>query len=348
MTTSEAISWYSSSKPLYDQLAIKVESIVKEIINDKNTPIHAIFNRAKEVDSFAKKIEDPKYTDPTSQITDLAGIRVIVYVENDLEIISKIINDNFEVDPENSVDKSKSLGVDKVGYRSIHFIAQLPSDRIKLPEYKKFDGIKFEIQIRTILQHAWAEIEHDKDYKFSGELPTHLKRRFKVLAGVLELADREFNSIASEIDQYALKVNSQTKQGDLNISIDSTSIKSYLSFKFEDLIEKNKLVANFTGEDTERIVLNELKLFGIDTLKKLDAIIPKDFSERAIKNGNYLTTYTGILRHLMLINDSKKYFSVCWNNYWKTININSVNLIKTYDSSIEKQVQDKDIRLRMD
>jgi putative GTP pyrophosphokinase len=180
-----SIKWYSENKILFEQLSKKVETIIQEILIDNKIPIHAIYSRAKEIDSYSKKIEDSKYTDPISQITDLSGIRIIAYVESDLDKISKIIEEHFEIDKENSIDKSQSLGTDKVGYRSIHFIGKLPNDRIKLPEYKKFGDLYFEIQIRTILQHSWAEIEHDKNYKFSGELPNYLKRRFKVLAGVL-------------------------------------------------------------------------------------------------------------------------------------------------------------------
>ncbi len=62
-------------------------------------------------------------------------------------------------------------------------VAEIKDDRIILPEYQKFKDKKFEIQIRTILQHAWAEIEHDRDYKFTGELPINIKRRFRILAG---------------------------------------------------------------------------------------------------------------------------------------------------------------------
>lgn len=341
MSISEAISWYSEKRPVYEQLSKKVESIIQEIIADQGIPIHAIYSRAKDVDSFAKKIEDPKYTDPIVQITDFSGIRVITYVESDVEKVSKVLEAHFEIDPDNSIDKSKSLGVDKVGYRSIHYIAKLPSDRIKLPEYKKFSEMVFEIQIRTILQHAWAEIEHDKDYKFSGELPNYLKRRFKVLAGVLELADREFNGIATEIDSYSNSVIEDTKKGNLDLGIDSTSIKSYLNLKFEDLI-KNGLNPDFLNNEIEKMVLSELRSFGISTIQQLDEIIPADYVERVLKfERTYLGNqynYIALLRDLMMIADSKKYFDECWQNNWDTTYENTVELIKSYNSGIEKEL----------
>jgi len=76
----------------------------------------------------------------------------------------------------------------------------------KLPEYTACKDCVFEIQIRTILQHTWAEIEHDKNYKYSGVLPDEIERRLNLLSAVLESADNEFNTISQEIDNYTKSV----------------------------------------------------------------------------------------------------------------------------------------------
>lgn len=324
---NDSITWYLEKKPLYEQLSKKVESIIQEIISDQKIPIHAIFSRAKDVESFSKKIEDPKYTDPSKQVTDLSGIRIITYVESDMVKIAKLLKSYFEIDEKNSVDKSESLGVDRVGYRSMHYIAELPSDRIRLPEYKKFKNLFFEIQIRTILQHAWAEIEHDKDYKFSGELPVNLKRRFKVLAGVLELADREFNQIATEIDQYSISVNSDTKKDKLNISIDSISLKSFINVKFPELVK-----LGMWDNLVEQKIVDELRLFGITTLEQLDKIIPLDIVKQyQFYQDVAKSSFLGFLRHLMLINDAEKYFTNSWRNSWQSISSDTVKLLEHYN-----------------
>ena len=340
-TIIEAIHWYSEKRPIYELLSKKVETIILDVLNDKKIHIHAIFSRSKDIESFAKKIEDPKYTDPINQITDYSGIRIITYVESDLEKVCKVLEANFDIDTENSIDKSKSLGIDRVGYRSIHYVCKLTPERIKLPEYKKFDKLFFEIQVRTILQHGWAEIEHDKDYKFSGELPTHLKRRFKVLAGVLELADREFNQIAQEIDEYSNAVKTDTKEGKLDILIDSTSIKPYLELKFDALI-KHGMKPDFYDNKNEKKVLGELKSFGINTLEDLDRIIPIDFSENMLKinrvKSKFTNNYSGILRQVMIIADIEKYFSLCWGGTWIGIDKKTIELYKLYEVPIDEYV----------
>ena len=337
-TINDAVDWYSGKRPVYEQLSKKVESIIQEIISDEKIHIHTISCRTKEIDSFKKKIEDSKYTDPISQITNYSGVRIITYVESDLESVCKVIEAHFEIDKENSIDKSQSLGVDKVGYKSIHYICKLPSDRRKLPEYKKFNDMCFEIQVRTILQHGWAEIEHDKDYKFSGELPLHLKRRFKVLAGVLELADREFNEIAREIDEYSASVRSNTEKGNLDTLIDSTSIKQYLSLKFADLI-KYGLGTDFGSEDGEKEVLAEMRAFGVNTLQDLDDIIPKDLTKKMIE-ASETTNYLGLLRSIMMIVDIKKYFNQCWQNNWSVISKSSREVLTSYNIPIDEYVDE--------
>lgn len=338
----EAKIWYIEKKAVFDQLSKKVESIIREILIDEKITIHAIISRAKEIESFVKKMDNPKYTD-FEQITDLAGIRIIAYVESDLNKISKVIENYFEIDQDNSMDKTESLGTDKVGYRSIHYVGKLPADRVKLPEYKKFNDLFFEIQVRTILQHSWAEIEHDKNYKFSGELPSHLKRRFKVLAGVLELADREFNSIALEIDDYSKSVNDDAKKGHFDIALDSTSLNSYLQFKFNDVISKGLIPSFALGE---KILFNELKSFGINTLKDLDDIIPSDLSIRLLKyNDLEENNFMGLIRTILMIDNIKKYFEECWKNEWKMISKETMDVIISYNKDAKKTFQHYEVSL---
>ena len=123
VTIENAIEWYTTNRYLFKQLSNKVSIILTELLELNGIRVHAIFNRAKDIESFKEKIKDPKYTNPKEQITDLAGIRIICYVESDIPKICKVIEDNFDIDPENSGDKSKLLGTDKVGYKSVHYVS---------------------------------------------------------------------------------------------------------------------------------------------------------------------------------------------------------------------------------
>ena len=193
---------------------------------------------------------------------------------------------------------------DQVGYRSVHYVACIKSNRTRLPEYQECKGIKFEIQIRTLLQHAWAEIEHDRNYKFSGELPSEIKRRFYLVAGSLELLDREFEQLSQDIDAYAKKIRDDAEKGNLSEKINSTSLLEYLSIKLKSFDIKNR---NFYDADKEIIL--ELSLFGIDSLKELDDILSEELLKKVVWVDNF--SYLGILRNVMIKFGLQKFGLCC-------------------------------------
>jgi putative GTP pyrophosphokinase len=213
-----AVRTFAAQRPIYAALAEKVAATLEEVLQESGINVHSVTSRVKTPESYAEKLKRKGYKSP-DDVTDVAGIRVICYVETDVGRVCDVVKSAFVPDHAHSTDKTDDLGVDRVGYRSIHFTCALGRDRLALPEYKRFDGLLFEIQVRTILQHAWAEIEHDRNYKFSGVLPTQIQRRFAILAGTLEMADREFDSIAAEIDSYAEQIAREAAHGDLSAEV---------------------------------------------------------------------------------------------------------------------------------
>lgn len=160
--------WYAEKAHLYDSLAQSVVQILKSIMKAGKISFVDVPYRIKTKDSCMGKLK--KKSDYTSfeDMTDLAGLRIITLVESDLEKVAKIISENFNVHQEDSGDKADLLGSDKFGYRSIHFVCDIGQKREKLPEFTLYKDLCFEIQIRTALSHAWAEIEHDRGYKLGG------------------------------------------------------------------------------------------------------------------------------------------------------------------------------------
>lgn len=307
----KSIDWYSRNKFLYELLSKKVEAIIKEVLESKKIDYSNIEFRAKGIESFKNKLKKGVSYNP-KEMQDLAGIRIIGYVNSDVNKVVETIKDLFDIDKKRSIDKSKILGIDKVGYRSVHFVAKLSEERLKLPEFKKFEGMYFEIQIRTILQHAWAEIEHDRNYKFSGVLPEEIKRRFSLLAGVLELADNEFENISNLIENYSKEVSEKTKSGELDIPIDSTSLRQYLSEKFGDI---PNIENSFGYEDQSTELIHELNDMELYTLKDLDSIIPSNYTEILTKYKGE-TNFSTIIRDLLIITNKEKYFKEAWKNHW--------------------------------
>ncbi|MFM2658893.1 hypothetical protein AAFX15_01585 [Vibrio chagasii] len=322
MNTKDFTDWYIQNRPIYKRLSDKVESILIEVFEANDLSYHMITSRAKDIESARKKAAEDKYKQP-ADIQDYAGIRVITYVEEEVEAVTRVIENLFDIDSENSSNKSEALGTDKVGYKSVHYIAKLKDDRLNLPEFRQYQDKYFEIQVRTILQHAWAEIEHDRNYKFSGKLDSGLTRRFKLLAGVLELADREFNAISSEIDAISTSVT----HGNLNTELSSAALTSFIKSKFGDTIEKLGLHYEV---DSRGLGIAELERFGINTIEELDELIPDDTEEyinlMAKETRGHFDEDTfhelGIARNAMIISDTDKYFSTCLlpENKWDAWN----------------------------
>jgi ppGpp synthetase/RelA/SpoT-type nucleotidyltranferase len=312
--TGEAVEWYSQTRPIYHALATKVESILREVVDASSINYYTISSRAKSVESYERKASQDRYKDPRLEIVDNAGVRVITYTQSDATRVASLVRDVFDILPEHSIDKAEELGVDRVGYRSIHFVATLGKERQQLPENKVFADLRFEIQVRTILQHAWAEFEHDRNYKFAGVLPVQVKRRVSVLAGSLELIDREFDNIANEIDRYSAAVDKKTESGDLAVPIDSTSLMTYLRRKFNVLVEKG---FDPTLNNADAMLIEELRSLGIVTLEDLDKIVPHNLVEIESRfAGVYKNNFCGLLRQIMIIHDPDRYFGTAWKEHW--------------------------------
>lgn len=336
----EAVEWYKQNYSTFKSLAATVDSIVRQVLDQKGINYHSITNRPKEIDRYREKASKEKYDDPRSQIMDMAGVRIITYIDSDAKKVKDIIEELFEIIPEYSKDKAQDLGTDRMGYRSIHCVCKLGNDRLALQENKIYENLLFEIQIRTILQHAWAEFEHNRNYKFKGVLPDETKRRLAIVAGNLELMDWTFESISRDIDDYTAKVMEKTKSGDLNTQITSASLSVYLPQKFSKLLEKGLLKPN-NDEEYDIKMVSELSDVGIITLEQLDKAIPKDIIEMSIKY-NLATTYLGLVRDVMIISNIATYFEKAWKASWNQLDKESVRLLKHYgcgEESLKKYLR---------
>ena len=256
-----------------------VLSLVKSLINDVVIP-HQITYRVKDKDSLSNKLlrKNNKYSS-IREITDLVGIRIVVYFEDDIDKIADIFKKEFEIDFPNSVDK-RQVDADKFGYRSLHYVASLNKARLSLTEYKKFRNIKFEVQIRSILQHSWAEIEHDLGYKGESEIPETAKRTFYRVAALLEQADIEFVKLRKEISEHEIHIKEQIKTNNENVKLDKSAIIAFV----KESSTLNEIEQALEGVACKRsnisdasliadIVVKRLKEHKIETVKQLDNLL---------------------------------------------------------------------------
>ena len=257
-----------------------LKSLVESFLLNDGIDVHTITTRVKDRKSLAKKILLKGSYNELTDVTDIVGLRIITHYSDDVDRIAKIIEREFLIDTKNSIDKRASLEPDRFGYLSLHYIIELKKDRLSLTEYNHFNGFKAEIQIRSILQHTWAEIEHDTGYKSNTGVPDAIRRRFSRLAGLLEIADDEFVEIKKSLERHKAKVERDLKNGAKNIPVDKISLTEYInsSDTLATIINEisTRLGFNITSKASDNYlttILLHLRHYQINTIKELDDAI---------------------------------------------------------------------------
>lgn len=295
-------AWVNETLPKHARLTDSVISIIENLLKTNEIDYLTVSGRTKTKESILEKIERKAYKDPAKQLTDLTGIRVVAYFESDIATISDLINNAFNIDTTNSLNQAEKLSVDQIGYRSVHFVCDIGQTRAALPEFSNLSNLKFEVQIRTVLQHAWAELAHDRNYKFLGKLPPEIERNLFLYAGMLEIADKGFSEISSKIDSYIDKVQSDTVQGNLDYVLDSLTLPQFVNNWFE----KNKLeLLHIEHKLDIKELISELNSIGIYKASELNDAIPNTYAQ-ICKDRNYLSNIWGHTRDWIIIKDWKK------------------------------------------
>ena len=263
----------------FNESADKVHSLLKKVLDKAGLVVASIEHRVKTEKSLAGKLElkGAKYTS-LKDITDIIGVRVITFYSDDVDKVASAVDRLFDVDWENSVDKRKAHEIDSFGYMSLHYICSI-------------EGFpyRFEIQMRTVLQHAWANMNHDTGYKSGVEVPREYLRSINRLAGMLELADEQFSLIRNELTDYRRRVQALVASGNLaDVPLDGDTYRSYLSLGPFDALNRRIAAVN-QAEIQEVNLMNYLSVFKLlkcATLGDIDRLI-KNNSDAAYQIACY-------------------------------------------------------------
>jgi ppGpp synthetase/RelA/SpoT-type nucleotidyltranferase len=200
-----AIATYAADHDALVLAGAEAVHLVTTVLDEAGINYLTITGRTKSVASFAEKatrsIDGVRlYTDPLREIGDQLGVRVITYVRDDVAAVADLLADQVVVADDRDLGR-ETASEGRFGYASRHLQIALDAAREGQPAYAHLPGRNVQVQIRTVLQHAWAEFEHDIRYK--GTVPaehTHdFDRRFTLAAGLLELADQEFATIRDRL-----------------------------------------------------------------------------------------------------------------------------------------------------
>ncbi len=259
---------YRRDLPLFKKAASDVSAQIREVLSKAGVMVAAVESRVKTEASLIGKLEHKggKYKS-LADITDILGLRVITFYLDDIGKVASALDRIFTIDWDNSVDKRKLLEIDTFGYLSLHYIC-----------YLKDTPYRFEVQMRTILQHAWANMNHDTGYKSGFEVPREYLRNLNRLAGMLELVDEQFSKIRMELADYRRRVQALVASGNLDdVTLDGDAFKSYL--ELDPFKALNRRIASVNQAEIHDVslmpFLKVFKALGCKTLGDVARIIKK-------------------------------------------------------------------------
>lgn len=232
----------------YEHLCEECAYILERATLSAGIEIASVTHRAKSLDSFCEKVIRKAYASPMTEITDLAGVRVVYLYHSDLSRLAAVVEKEFTV--VEKVDKVSEQEADRFGYGALHYIVTLR----KKDTGARYDDLKTllcEIQVRTVLQDAWATIAHHLSYKQESRVPKVLRRKLNSLSGLFETADDQFHRLRDEQRQYRENAREALSEPTSFKSqqIDMDTLVEYLKRRFPDRgISELDLLSELTGE----------------------------------------------------------------------------------------------------
>jgi predicted RNase H-like nuclease/ppGpp synthetase/RelA/SpoT-type nucleotidyltranferase len=266
-----AVQAYTAMQPAITEGGRQFVALVTAILDEAGINYLSVTGRTKSISSFAAKASRrsggrPVYPDPLRDITDQIGVRVITYVHSDVTAVADLLHDQVVVKDDRDMGQvTASQG--RFGYASRHLLIALDAARESQAAYESLHGRVASVQIRTVLQHAWAEFEHDIRYK--GTVPDEhapeFDRRFTLAAGLLELADREFSEIRSRLRPDPDSPAAAPGPGDDDPRLDPRELAAFLAGQYTD--------AGWSRTDHYAWISGLLLELGITSLDELSEVL---------------------------------------------------------------------------
>jgi predicted RNase H-like nuclease/ppGpp synthetase/RelA/SpoT-type nucleotidyltranferase len=253
----DAIALFATRRPALIGATERYLDLVTTLLDDGGINYLSVTARTKSVASFAAKADRSSdgqrlYTDPLAEITDQIGLRVITYLRDDVTTVANLLGEEMQLLDDRDMGQ-ETAREGRWGYASRHLLVAVEGEQQAAS-----------IQVRTVLQHAWAEFEHDIRYK--GSIPEEdapdLDRRFTLAAGLLELADREFSAIRER-----LKSSPPAERTDQSEDprIATPVLATYLGNRFPD--------AGWSRTEHYAWISGLLLELGIDSLDELETLL---------------------------------------------------------------------------
>ena len=282
---------YRTQKDDFIRLGETVHTMLRYMTKDAGIPVMSIEHRIKDEKSLEGKLyrKGDGYQS-LDDLTDILGARIICYFNDDVDKIGHLVEQTFVIDWDKSSDKRALMKADSFGYLSLHYICSVPQGG-DCPE--EMCHKRFEIQIRTMLQHAWSDINHDLGYKSQFGVPRAVTREFARLAGLLEIADNEFVRVRDDMNRYTEETKRKIIENDADdVLIDMISLDEYMrsNGQMRDFINRLAAIENSEiNEINPEAYIPQLKWLKIETIGDLARMLERNeepaykLAERVLK-----------------------------------------------------------------
>lgn len=224
---------YERRRPDYERAARNLREAIELLLAQAGIKSLAVTSRIKTFASFAAKAARKEYSRPFEENTDFVGLRVILYLPRDIAAVLTVLRDEFDVVEDE--DTTGRLAEHEFGYRSHHLLLHIREEWMSTPSFRGLRRIAAEVQVRTLMMHAWADMAHNLEYKSTDQVPTALRRRLFLLSAKIEEVDQQFEDLVTEVEGYRRTVAEEAAQRghfDPTLELNLDTFKELIAFFF--------------------------------------------------------------------------------------------------------------------
>ena len=281
---------YVESLKLYEEYATRIRNLIQDLVELEGVEFYAIEGWAEKPAELLRALSGLEEKDLAG--VDLVTIRVLLRFPEDVLRIEEVVKSEFEIDEERSVPSSGLEDPYRFGYPAVVYILSLSNSRYKLREWEKYKDLTFRLELRTLLQEAWATIFPRVNQTVGATSEKKVTRELVLLAALLEKADQGFLSLRHEVKDEALLIPPSKNPG---------------LGQNKETLEAEKL---FTDEELYNLFRSDSSLLGKWNALTIEAGFPefKPEADYLRESFSYLCT---ILRasNINTISEVKKFLS---------------------------------------
>lgn len=277
MNIEEFIELYKKERPMYEKWGEYVSEYILDKLNSEFVNLDIILkipvkSRTKSVESLVEKAfyRNKKYENPYYDITDKVGVRFVVMVEQHIEIIKHIVENNniWSYSKDFDYNVLKNDKPDVFTYQSVHYIVK-NREQIEINGYKIYKDTPCEIQIRTLEQHAYAEISHTFIYKKESNC-SKLNRMLSRTAAFNEESDELYGEMYNMVNSIEDKYNDFMKglKDKYNFSFESDKLNRVIYDDIYLMLEKYHV----TLDDLTKFIDDNKYILSLIEMKKSDIL----------------------------------------------------------------------------